>query len=626
MKLNIGNTLLIINKYFLSIVIILNYFLVVNNSYSEEIEIINPITVTGYHYPKKLTETGSAVTVITNEEIEQSGMQYVSQVLSATAGFQAYKSGGPQSLTRAFLRGNETDHTLVLINGMKIVDSSTGRGSVDLERLKVTGIERIEVLRGSQSAIYGSEAIGGVINIILKRGTIKPVKYLNIEASNRLDKDISTGISGNIEDLYFAVNYNHSEGPGISAAEKSLGYNENDSYDIDSANLVLDYDLNTSTELSLITRVFTSENEEDNAPSGPFLDADRGSNLLDWQSALSLNKKYELFSVEASIETARARRYQLKEGIKFRWYIADLNIGRLKFNIPLNTKENFIFGVETERAHMDTQDQYNAYDFKVSSSSSFYSYTNNTIKNLFLDGSFRSNHHDLFGLSTTYRVAASYIISDSGFRLHSSYGTGYRAPTLDELFGSYGSINVEEEYSRSRDIGIEYSSLKKNFVTDLTFFSTQIDSLIGNGPAPGYLYKNMGSAQNNGIEVFMKYIPNNNITINSHYNFLTTNNNGRSLSRRKKHSGKTSINWVPEDLNMFSINSIAEYHSNARDGAFAGGHIAGYALFHSNINYTVDVNTKVQFKIENVLDQNYSEADTAGTYGRTLSLSLKLTF
>ena len=626
MKLSIGNTLLIINKCFLSIVIILNYFLVINNSYSEEIEIINPITVTGYHYPKKLTETGSAVTVITNEEIEQSGMQYVSQVLSATAGFQAYKSGGPQSLTRAFLRGNETDHTLVLINGMKIVDSSTGRGSVDLERLKVTGIERIEVLRGSQSAIYGSEAIGGVINIILKRGTIKPVKYLNIEASNRLDKDISTGFSGNIEDLYFAVNYNHSEGPGISAAEKSLGYNENDSYDIDSANLVLDYDLNTSTEISLITRVFISENEEDDAPSGPFLDADRASNLLDWQSALSLNKKYELFSVEASIETARARRYQLKEGIKFRWYIADLNIGRLKFNIPLNTKENFIFGVETERAHMDTQDQYNAYDFKVSSSSSFYSYSNNTIKNLFIDGSFRSNHHDLFGLSTTYRVAASYIISDSGFRLHSSYGTGYRAPTLDELFGSYGSINVKEENSRSRDIGIEYSSLNKNFVTDLTFFSTQIDNLIGYGPAPGYKFKNIGSAQNNGIEVFMKYIPNNNITINSHYNFLTTNNNGRSLSRRKKHSGKTSINWVPEDLNMLSINSIAEYHSNARDGAFAGGHIAGYALFHSNINYTVDVNTKVQLKIENVLDQNYSEADTAGTYGRTLSLSLKLTF
>ena len=615
-----------INKYFISIVIIFNYFLVLNYSYSEEIEIINPITVTGYHYPKKLTETGSAVTVITNEEIKQSGMQYVSQVLSATAGFQAYKSGGPQSLTRAFLRGNETDHTLVLINGMKIVDSSTGRGSVDLERLKVTGVERIEVLRGSQSAIYGSEAIGGVINIILKRGTIKPVKYLNLEASNRLDKDISTGFSGNVEDLYFAVSYNHSEGPGISAAEKSLGYHENDSYDIDSANLVLDYDLNTSTELSLITRVFISENEEDDAPSGPFLDADRNSNLLDWQSALSLNKKYELFSVNASIETARARRYQLKNARKFRWYIADLNIGKLKFTVPVNTKEKFIFGVETERAHMDTQDQYNAYDFKVSSSSSFYSYTNNTIKNLFLDGSFRSNHHDLFGLSTTYRVAASYIISDSGFRLHSSFGTGYRAPTLDEIYGSYGSITIKEETSRSRDIGIEYSSLNKNFVTDLTFFSTQIDNLIGYGPAPGYKFSNQGSAQNNGIEVFMKYIPNNNIIINSHYNFLTTNNNGRSLSRRKKHSGKTSINWVPEDLNMLSINSIAEYHSNARDGAFAGGHIAGYALFHSNVNYTVDVNTKVQFKIENVLDQNYSEADTAGTYGRTLSLSLKLTF
>ena len=110
-------------------------------------------------------------------------MNYVSQILSSTAGYQDYKSGGPQTLTRAFLRGNETDHSLVLINGMKIVDSSTGRGSVDLERLKLTGVERIEVLRGSQSAIYGSEAIGGVINIILQRGTDKNIKYFNTEIS-----------------------------------------------------------------------------------------------------------------------------------------------------------------------------------------------------------------------------------------------------------------------------------------------------------------------------------------------------------------------------------------------------------------------------------------------------------
>jgi outer membrane cobalamin receptor len=173
---------------------------------------------------------------------------------------------------------------------------------------------------------------------------------------------------------------------------------------------------------------------------------------------------------------------------------------------------------------------------------------------------------------------------------------------------------------------MEYTSSNKQLIADLTFFSTQIDNLIGYAALSPYAFENQGSAQNNGVEIFIKYVPSKNITINSHYNFLTTNNNGRSLSRRKKHSGKTSINWVPEDLNMLSINSIAEYHSNARDGAFAGGHIAGYALFHSNVNYTVDVNTKVQFKIENILDQNYSEADTAGTYGRTLSVGLKLTF
>ena len=614
------------NKSILVSIIFLSLFSLLSKSLANEVNIIEPITVTGSYFPKKLKETGSAVTIINNQEIEQSGMNYVAQILSATAGYQAYKSGGPQSLTRAFLRGNETDHTLVLINGMKIVDSSTGRGSVDLERLKLTGVDRIEVLRGSQSALYGSEAIGGVINIILKRGTKEHKKFLNIEASNRLDKDITSGISGNVKNLYFSLNYNHSEGPGISSAEKSLGYDENDSYNIDSANLVVDYDLNSSTEISLISRVFTSEVEEDDAPLGPFIDADRQANLLDWQSALSLNKQYELFSMEALVSTAKARRYQLKEDRKFRWYIADLSSAKLKFNVPINSRENLVFGLETERSHMDTQDQYNAYDFKVSSSSSFYSYSNNTIKNLFIDGSLRSNHHDLYGLSSTYRIAASYLIPNSNFRLHSSYGTGYRAPTLDEIYGSYGSISIKEETSRSRDIGLEYISSSKNINADLTFFATQIDNLIGYGPAPGYKFSNQGSAKNSGLELFIKYILSEEIKINSHYNFLTTNNNGRSLSRRKKHSGKTSINYIPRNISDLSLNSSLEYHSNARDGAFSGGHIAGYALMHSNINYNLNKNSTIQFKIENILDQNYSEADTAGSYGRTVSLGIKLSF
>jgi len=240
--------------------------------------------------------------------------------------------------------------------------------------------------------------------------------------------------------LFFAANYNTSYGPGISAAEKSLGFTEKDSYNIDSANIILDYDYNSSTEFSLTTRVFTSELEEDDAPSGPIYDADRQTNLLDWQSAIAFIKDYKLFTMKTSLSTARARRYQLKDGRKFRFYIADLNTAKLQFNIPVGKLEKIILGVDTERSHIETQDEYNASDFKVSSSSAYISYTNNTINNLFIDTSFRANQHDMFGLSATYRIAGSYIILNSGLRLHTSYGTGYRAPTLDEMFGSYGSL------------------------------------------------------------------------------------------------------------------------------------------------------------------------------------------
>ena len=606
--------------------IIINNFFIIQATIADNVEILESIIVTGSLIPIKLKQTGAAVTVITSKEIEESKTNNLAEILTGSTGFQVYESGGPYSLSRAFLRGNETDHTLVLINGMKIVDPATGRGSVDLERITLSGVERIEVIRGSQSALYGSEAIGGVINIILKRGGDKYKKYINLESSNRLDKTFSTGISGSIKKLFFSSNFEHSEGPGISAAEKSLGYEENDSYNIDSGQLTLDYEINSDTDISLTSRIFTSEIEEDKAPLGPIVDADRQTNLLDWQSQLSMEKKYDLFYMKISGSTSKARRYSLDEDRKFRRYIADLNIGKLQFVIPVNYSNTVVIGTSTERSHMDTQDENNAYDFKTSNTSIYFSYAKSYLENFYIDLSYRQNFHDLYGKSNTYRLASSYIINTSGYRIHSSFGTGYRAPTLDEIYGTYGSLDIKEENSRSRDLGIEFQSKNKKVRTDITFFSTQIDNLIGFGPAPGYLYQNQGSAKTNGIEFFINYIFRKNLEINTTYNFLTTNNNGKSLSRRRKHSGRTSIKWVIDRYPEFTSYSSIEYHSKARDDAFTGAKLSGYALIHSNLNYIIDSKTTIHLKVENFLDQKYHLADTAGTYGRTISLGMNLLF
>ena len=606
--------------------IIINNFFIIQATIADNVEILESIIVTGSLIPIKLKQTGAAVTVITSKEIEESKTNNLAEILTGSTGFQVYESGGPYSLSRAFLRGNETDHTLVLINGMKIVDPATGRGSVDLERITLSGVERIEVIRGSQSALYGSEAIGGVINIILKRGGDKYKKYINLESSNRLDKTFSTGISGSIKKLFFSSNFEHSEGPGISAAEKSLGYEENDSYNIDSGQLTLDYEINSDTDISLTSRIFTSEIEEDKAPLGPIVDADRQTNLLDWQSQLSMEKKYDLFYMKISGSTSKARRYSLNEDRKFRRYIADLNIGKLQFVIPFNDSNTVVIGTSTERSHMDTQDENNAYDFKTSNTSIYFSYAKSYLENFYIDLSYRQNFHDLYGKSNTYRLASSYIINTSGYRIHSSFGTGYRAPTLDEIYGTYGSLDIKEENSRSRDLGIEFQSKNKKVRTDITFFSTQIDNLIGFGPAPGYLYQNQGSAKTNGIEFFINYIFRKNLEINTTYNFLTTNNNGKSLSRRRKHSGRTSIKWVIDRYPEFTSYSSIEYHSKARDDAFTGAKLSGYTLIHSNLNYIIDSKTTIHLKVENFLDQKYHLADTAGTYGRTISLGMNLLF
>ena len=596
------------------------------NLFSNEINMLDPITVTGNLFPKKIKETGASVTIIDKKEIKESGKKFLSEILSGTAGFQLYRSGGPHTLSRSFIRGNETDHTLVLVNGMKLVDPATGSGSVDLERIMLPGIERIEVLRGSQSALYGSEAIGGVINIVIERGGEEQKRYINIEGSSRLDKHIHTGFNGNIKNTYFSTNFSHSQGPGISAAEKSLGYSENDSYKINSIFFTLDHDLDKNTEISLNSRIFTSKIEEDDAPLGPLYDEEMQTNLLDWQSGISLIKDIDIFTLDISTYIAKSRRYQLKENSKLRRYIGDLNSGKINLLFPLSSFENIVLGIETERSHMEQRTEYNDYDFKVSSTSKHFSYTNNYFKNLFFDASLRTNSHDAFGSSATYRIANSYLIPNYNLRMHSSFGTGYRAPTLDEIYGAYGNSSIKEERSRSRDIGLEYISSDKIIVFDVTLFATQIDDLIGYGPAPDYLFENQGSARTKGLELFLDYFFQKNLFMKLSYNFLNSSNNGKSLQRRRKHSGKTSVKWTINEMPKLVLNSSIEYYSKARDDAFTGGHLSGYALIHSNLNYNLNKKIDLFLKIENLLDQSYHLSDTAGTYGRTISIGFNISY
>ena len=124
----------------------------------------------------------------------------------------------------------------------------------------------------------------------------------------------------------------------------------------------------------------------------------------------------------------------------------------------------------------------------------------------------------------------------------------------------------------------------------------------------------------------MNYIYEKDFEINLNYNFLTTNNNGKSLPRRRKHSGKTTFRWTINEYPKFMSYTTIEFYSKARDDAFAGAHLSGYTLIHSNLNYEITSQTNTYVKIENLLDQKYHLSVTAGTYGRTISMGINLNF
>ncbi len=450
------------------------------------------LVVTAFRTPAQLDAIGSAYTVITAEEIENRQALTVSDILRTVPGIQIDRSGpiGTQTVLR--MRGGESNQTLVVIDGVVANDESQG-SLYNFADLMTTDIERIEVIRGAQSALWGSEALSGVINIITKKGSGKTAVKANFEGGSFNSKRVGGSVSGGttLYDYKLSASKFNTRGTDIELSSDMDGYDNNrlafngsfrpyDDLEISSSlnhtNSKVEFDnctlINTSTDVCESSNDFTYGS----------LKATHNSFDYHWQN--SLNTTFKLIDHENYANNTQAGASSAKE-----------------YNIALQSSAFFETAKFFDANHAFTL----AYEFESSDTSSINFGTfgttagvkqNNIIHSfiseyrisfldrLHLSASGRHDDQSLHDEFTTYRTTAAFVIPETSSRLHGSYGTGFKNPTISELssvFGTQfiGNPNLVPEQSRSWDVGIEQSLFSDRIIFDATYFQERLNDEIG---------------------------------------------------------------------------------------------------------------------------------------------------
>ena len=439
------------------------------------------LVITPTRTPTPIKRVGSSVTVITEKDIEKSHKDTVADLLRNVPGIEIAQSGGQGQISRIFLRGTESNHTLVLIDGVEVNDPSSPDTAFDFAHLTTDNIERIEILRGPQGTLYGSEAIGGVINITTKKGKGLPGATAFVETGSFRHVKAGVGSSGEFGRFNYSAQVSRTNREGFTAVDERLGASEEDGYENTSFSSRVGATLTDTVSAHAAMRYADAEAEYDDG--FPLQDANNIGKSQEFSgrggvdvSLFEGRWKQEFSASYSNIERKNVDGFPRRsEGdrTKLDW----LN------HVALSPSQLVTLGMETEETTYKNRDNFSNAKASVRNNAVFVQ-DQLTLGEAFSTAlGLRWDDHEEMGDEVTFRVAPSYLFAESGTRLKGSYGTGFKAPSLFELYDSfYGNRNLKPESSRGVDVGVEQSLLAGKLALGTTIFRNDIKDLINSDP------------------------------------------------------------------------------------------------------------------------------------------------
>ncbi|WP_200763742.1 TonB-dependent receptor plug domain-containing protein [Nitrosophilus alvini] len=567
------------------------------------------------------------VTVITAEEIERKGYRTLKDAVTASAGIEFASSGGYGQPTSIYLQGLPSDRTLVLIDGIRVNDI-TGLSGAQFELISLDNVERIEIIKGPQSGIWGADATAGVINIITKGAKEGVRADIKVEGGSYGTKNISLLFAKKRGAFDISLGFDRVDIDGFSAAEPGhssqdygkrgdeLGW-EDDGYENSTMNLKLGYDISDSDriEASVTTIDATVHFDSYDYISGTSVDAPDGpytlNNINDRFYKALYTKKTDRHKVDLVFKyskfdrslyggyTGSVKEYEIKDRFDYEENgFLQASIGYQRFYQGLSGGSDL------------NKDYHNSYVFLTNYNRFFGGKT-------ILTQTLRSDNYDAFEDKVTGKVGIKHYILDN-FYLAANYGTGYNVPTPYKLYDVWaGNEELKPEKTKGFNISAGYDNLK------VTYFETKIKDFIDYDYAT-WRYSNLeGTSRFKGFEVsFMKDIMENLIAGVTYTRLNATDSNNEDIPRRAKNKYGYDITWYPTHEHTVALYGYYVGERFDKNGAQTGK----YNVTNVKLSHNFAPNFTGFVKIDNLFDRFYQEVDGYGTPGRSFYIGISASY
>lgn len=573
---------------------------------------------------------GSSVTVITAEDLERGGQKFVSDVLRDVPGLAVNRTGSPGAQTAVRIRGAESNHTLVIVDGIEINDQSAG-SEYDFSRLMTADIERIEILRGAQSALFGSDAIGGVISITTKRGRDGFAGEVSAEGGSFQTGETGVSLRYGGERFSISGTANRFRTEGISNAAEDRGNPEKDGYRNDTVSLNADVQPLDWLTLDTTIRATKAYFETDGFTGG--------IGAVDQASDTTTNQRYgriglsvdpfdgvwthrfdAAYSSDKDDSRTNGALSSFADGSK-RKYAYQTTVSFDTPSVAL-AEHDFTLLAESEK---DTMKASFLGQGKIDTTNNAFAgeYNLGLFESLFLSASLRQDYNDRFENEQTHRLSAAYLVDSWGTRFHASHGTGVKNPTLTELFGFtnnfVGNPNLKPETATSWDVGVEQRFWQEKARIDVTFFRSDVENLI---TGSGNTSRNLeGVSEARGVEISGDLALTDQLDIGASYTWThAETSDGTEQVRRPTNLASLNVNYRFLD-DRANLNLGIDFNGSFTDFEFDAAFnrtvvdMSSFTLVNLKGSYEVIDGLELYARGENLLNEQYEEVLTFGTPG-----------
>lgn len=605
-------------------------FLIFNQALAQEGKSLEEVVITATKNDQKQSQTGKVVNLITSEQLSRSSGKTLPELLSEQAGIIVGGATSNQGLNKGlFIRGAGSAYAVVLIDGIPVANPSGAGSAFDLRMFGIDQIDHIEIIKGGQSTIYGSDAVAGVINIITKKGGADQSSVFGNAAIGSYDTYKGTiGINSNISGFSYNIGYTQAKTGGISEATDSVG--NGDAYERDgnrTAALNAKFSLQASRQLSIspFVRYFYGHYDFD---GGSFVD-NPDNNYKTKHYNAGLNTRYEFqtgkINFNYSYETTW-NNSQNQYGISQSQ--GKMNLLDLYYSQQLGSNLTLLVGLDNRRTRLQ-----GSYRAEANLFSTYASLLLHDLVGFNLEAGSRYNNHEEYGDNYTYSITPSVNLNKS-IKLFGTVSTNFKAPTLDMLFGLYGAnLDLKPEYSQNYEAGINLKNAANNLSLRISAFHRDLTDAIVYGNV-GYVNQLNQTAKGFEVEPRFKFKL---LTATGFYAYVegtefnfVNNQIERTLFRRPKHSAGLNLGLQATERLFISTNF--KYLGKRTDGDFDfnNPHVVTMPAFNLVDVYAEYKIPKTQVKLfadlKNLLNEQYTEYYGYNSMGFNMNAGVSFNF